>query len=64
MSLTSRPSVFDRRDIAPACGLAGVAMLSWGAYQAYAPAGWIVAGLCLLAFYLARELYPRKERRS
>jgi hypothetical protein len=64
VSLTSKRRRFDASDIPVACGLVGVGLLSWGAHQAYPPAGLIVAGLCLLAFYVARELYPRKERKG
>lgn len=31
-------------------GLAGAAMVSWGAAMIYTPAGWMVGGTALLAF--------------
>jgi hypothetical protein len=44
----------DREDVPALCGLAGGACLVRGAALVYEPAGWIVAGVLLLAFYARR----------
>lgn len=43
-------------------GLAGAAMVSWGAAMIYTPAGWIAGGIALLAF--GREINAIPARRA
>lgn len=44
----------DREDVPALCGIAGVVCIVHGAALVYEPAGWIVAGMLLLAFYARR----------
>jgi hypothetical protein len=54
--LTSKPPRrFQPGDVPILAGIVGVALVSWGAFQAWPPAGPMVAGAFLIAFYVVRE---------
>ncbi len=55
-ALAIAPSVL--RDVA---GLAGGAMIAWGAHMVYAPAGWIIGGVEIVAVVIVSALAKAAE---